>query len=134
MKGDSMKVVVEWPTAKSVKELQSFLGFVNYNGDHISQFVTTATPLYELIQPEANFKRTERQQLPFQELIKAIVSALLLGFQNKDYPFILDTNASYTAIGAELIWIQNVEEKVIGYGTVLLPNNAIVVDSAHLLP
>ena len=49
-----------------------------------------------------------------------MVCAPVLAYPNADDPFILDTDASGTAIGAELIQVQNGEERVIVYGSFAL--------------
>src|SRR5260221_4041031 len=47
---DPMKVhrVTEWPTPTKVKEVQSFLGFVNFYQKFIHDFSDIACPLYAL--------------------------------------------------------------------------------------
>jgi len=47
---DPMKVhgVMEWPTPMKVKEVQSFLGFVNFYQKFICDFSNIAYPLYAL--------------------------------------------------------------------------------------
>src|SRR5258708_11243014 len=47
---DPMKVhgVTEWPTPMKVKEVQSFLGFVNFYQKFICDFSNIACPLYAL--------------------------------------------------------------------------------------
>src|SRR6266404_7131560 len=47
---DLMKVhrVTEWPTPTKVKEVQSFLGFVNFYQKFIHDFSDIACPLYAL--------------------------------------------------------------------------------------
>src|SRR5260221_10792641 len=47
---DLMKVhgVTEWPTLTKVKEVQSFLGFVNFYWKFICNFSDIACPLYAL--------------------------------------------------------------------------------------
>ena len=49
-----------------------------------------------------------------------MTSAPILSLPNPTDPFILDTDASGTAIGAELIQLQNGEETVIAYGSLSL--------------
>jgi len=47
---DPMKVhgVMEWPTPTKVKEVQSFLGFVNFYQKFICNFSNIACPIYAL--------------------------------------------------------------------------------------
>src|SRR5258708_28706457 len=43
--------VMEWPTPTKVKEVQSFLGFVNFYQKFICDFSDIACPLYSLARP-----------------------------------------------------------------------------------
>ncbi len=66
--------------------------------------------------------------MPFVSIKEALVSAPVLALPNKIDPFILDTDASDTAIGAEILQIQNGEEKVIAMGVPLCwPNRETTV-------
>lgn len=40
--------IKNWPIPKNTKQLQSFLGFLNYHRSHIPNFATTAAKLYAL--------------------------------------------------------------------------------------
>ena len=44
-----IKAVMEWPEPSTVKDLQGFLGLVNYFNRYIANFATLASPLYERI-------------------------------------------------------------------------------------
>jgi hypothetical protein len=56
MSPDKIKVVKEWPTPKNVKDIQSFMGFVNFNRQFIPNFSKVAIPLTELTKKETPFK------------------------------------------------------------------------------
>ena len=45
---DKIKAVQKWPLPRTLKELQSFLGFVNYHQNHIKNFASLTEPLYAL--------------------------------------------------------------------------------------
>lgn len=49
---DKVRVVREWPAPKTVKQLQSFLGFVNYYNKFLSDFSVVAFPLHELLKKD----------------------------------------------------------------------------------
>ena len=121
---ESIDTVKNWPEPKCKKEVESFLGFANYHRDHISQFAKLAEPLHETVK---NSKKTQfiwsnKQEQSFQNLKIAIINAVSL-----DYPspspedvFILDTDASDKSIGAELIQVQNGQEKIISFASKVL--------------
>ena len=62
---------------------------------------------------------TEREDV-FNQLKEAVTAPCLAFPRNTDEPFILDTDASNTAIGAELIQVQDGKEHVIAYGSYAL--------------
>ena len=45
-----------WPTHRTIKELQQFLGFPGYYRRFIQDFAKTARPLHELTEHKATFK------------------------------------------------------------------------------
>jgi len=46
---EKVKGVLEWPTSKSVKDVQKFLGLANYYHQFIEGFATVAKPLHNLV-------------------------------------------------------------------------------------
>ena len=47
-----MKVVLDWPVSKSVKDVQKFLELANYYRRFVEGFAKIARPLYKLIRKE----------------------------------------------------------------------------------
>ena len=111
------KAVMDWPIPKSQRDVVSFLGFVNYHRHHIKGFAEIASCLYELTGPKSHFKWTPAHQEAFEKLWDQLVCTPVLVYPNTKDQFILDADASHKAIGAELIQVQNGEEKVISYGS-----------------
>jgi hypothetical protein len=98
----------------------SFLGFVNYHRNHIAGFADLASPLYNVIGPKREFAWESTQQAAFEALKAAAISAPVLAYPEKEGQFILDTDASQVAIGAELSQIQGGVSQVIGFGSFTL--------------
>ena len=44
-----IKQIEEWPVPSAKKELESFLGFVNYHRDHVPKFAHLSEPLYKFV-------------------------------------------------------------------------------------
>lgn len=59
----------------------------------------------------------QKQQDAFSNLKVALITTPVLALPNSKDLFILDTNASDFAIGAELLHVQEGEERVIAYGS-----------------
>ena len=62
----------------------------------------------------------DEQEKAFDELRNAMVRAPVLALPNATDPFILDTDASDKSVGAELIQIQEGEERAVAYGSLTL--------------
>ena len=109
--------VLHWPVPRTVTELQSFLGFVNYHRNHLENLARVAQPLYALAQTKGALEWTEEHDAIFEQLKSALVSAPVLAFPIPDGQFILDTDASDGAIGAVLSQVQGEETHVIAYAS-----------------
>ena len=112
-----IEAVISWPVPTNKWDVESFLGFVNYHHHHIKDYAKLAAPLYHITGKKVEFEWGESQQAAFETLREALVCAPILAYPNATDDFILDTDASGTAIGAELIQVQGGEERVISYGS-----------------
>src|SRR5258707_3939736 len=105
---DPMKVcrVMEWPTPMEVKEVQSFLGFVNFYWKFIHNFSDIACPLYALTHKTQWWVWGSPTQEAFDALKKAITSTPILTFPSQSDHFCLKCNSSNFATGAVLSQVQ----------------------------
>ena len=101
---DSTKIekVATWPTPTMIKEVQQFLGFAGYYRRFIQNFSEIAKPLHRQTERHAVFKWTQFQAA-FKELQRWPVTSPILAYPDYSRPFILDTDASNTGIGAVLL-------------------------------
>src|SRR5260221_6695006 len=93
---DLMKVcrVMEWPTPMKVKEVQSFLGFVNFYQKFIHDFSNITRPLYTLTRKTQWWVWGSLEQEAFNSLKKAITSAPILTFPSQSSCFCLKCDTS----------------------------------------
>jgi len=56
MEKEKVKGVLEWPTPKCVKDIQKFLGLVNYYCRFIEGFATVARPLHDLVKKDKKWE------------------------------------------------------------------------------
>jgi len=70
MEKEKVKGVLEWPTPKCVKDIQKFLGLVNYYHRFIQGFTSIARPLHDTVKKDRKWEWTERQEKVFEELKK----------------------------------------------------------------
>ena len=108
-----VEAVASWPVPTCVSEARSFLGTTSYYRKYIPGFADIASPLTNLTKKKQKFVWTEKCQSAFERLKEALVSAPVLAYLSREGKFVLDTDASATAVGAVLSQIQGGEEKVI---------------------
>src|SRR5258706_11400714 len=101
---DPVKVqgVTDWPQPAKVKDVQSFIGFVNFYRRFICNFSKIARPLHVLTWKSKDWSWGAAKQQAFDALKSTITSAPMLAFPSKSGPFCLECNASNFAMGAVL--------------------------------
>ena len=118
-----VEAVASWPVGTCVSEVRSFLGTASYHWKYIQGFADIASPLTNLTKKNQKFVWTEKCQHAFERLKEALVTAPVLAYPTREGKFVLDTDASATAIGAVLSQIQDGEEKVIAYESCALSSS-----------
>jgi len=99
--------VAQWPTPSSAVEVQQFLCLANYYRRFIRDFATRAKPLHQLTEKRSKFVWTQQCQEAFEQLKQCLTSAPVLALPDWSQPFIVDTDASDTGIGAILSQLIN---------------------------
>ena len=115
-----IKTVLDWPTPRCSKDVERFAGLVNYHRVFVKDFSRLAEPLYKVVGKKNKFKWDEEQQKAFDALKEALTHPPVLALPDGASDLILDTDASDSTVGSELLQIQNGEEKVIAYGSFAL--------------
>jgi hypothetical protein len=103
--------IEKWELPRTITALRSFLGVANYLSEYVPQFAKTAAPLMEKLKvSKEEGKRGSLKEVSwsesdieaFHELKRKLVEGLSLYQPKLDQPFVLKTDASERAIGAEL--------------------------------
>ncbi|QRW11768.1 Retrotransposable element Tf2 protein [Ceratobasidium sp. AG-Ba] len=102
MEEEKIKAIMDWGAPRKIKEVQAFLGFVNFYRRFIAEFSKIARPLHDLTKKDTRFEWNQECQQAFEEIKKRVSQDPVLIHPDPDKPFILETNASGTAIGAIL--------------------------------
>src|SRR6185369_9810396 len=104
IKMDPKKVqtVQEWPTPKTVRDVQSFLGFANFYRKFIRDYSRISAPLTEITKKEQGFKWEEEEEQAFTTLKERFLSAPMLLMFDPRKPVRVETDASNYALGAIL--------------------------------
>ena len=119
-----IEAIKNWPVSKTVTELRSFLGFMNYYCKFIPKYVQIARPINQLVSGEnANKKKalvdwTEECQIAFEHLKQLCIQMPILAYANYTKPFKLHTDASEHGLGVVLYQRQDDNtERVIAYAS-----------------
>jgi hypothetical protein len=101
---DPMKIagVADWPMPSNKKEVQSFVGFINFYRRFIPGFSHHARALFDLTMKDIRFIWGLPQEDSFIKLKELVTSAPVLVLPNDDLPFILEADSSGIATGAIL--------------------------------
>jgi transposase InsO family protein len=94
--------IAKWGTPTSVKEIRSFLGYVNFYRPFIERLSIIAKPLFDLTVKGRRFKWEDEHQKAFMEIKKVLTKDIILMFPKPDQPFILHFDASEVGTGAVL--------------------------------
>ena len=114
-----VKEIEEAKIPKCSKQLRSFLGLTNYYRRFIKDYAKIAEPLYAATSGcEKEIVWTKECDDSFKTLKKRLCEAPILDYPREGREFILDTDASFGAIGAVLSQIkEDGDETVIAYGS-----------------
>jgi hypothetical protein len=101
---DPVKIagVADWPTPSNKKEVQYFVGFVNFYRGFIPGFSHHARTLFDLTMKDVRFIWGFSQEDSFMKLKGLITSAPVLVLPNDDLLFRLEANGSSIATGTVL--------------------------------
>jgi hypothetical protein len=110
---DPVKIagVADWLMPSNKKEVQSFVGFVNFYRCSIPGFSHHTRALFDLTMKDVRFIWGLPQEDSFMKLKELITSAPVLVLPNNNLPFRLEANGSGIATGAVLSQ-QNVDDNV----------------------
>ena len=97
-----IEAVMNWKTPTTLTALQTFLGFAGYYRRFVPNFSSIAAPLNSLCKKDATFHWSGPQDTAFQTLCNALTKAPVLAFPDFTQPFLIDTDASNTGLGAVL--------------------------------
>jgi len=95
-----VKAISDWPYPSCVRDVQSFVGLVNFYHHLIPGFATMCRPLYELMKKDVSFEFTNQHRAAWDLLKAAACNSNLVRHYDPILPCTVDTDASDFAIGA----------------------------------
>nr|KYP41059.1 Transposon Ty3-G Gag-Pol polyprotein [Cajanus cajan] len=98
---EKIQAIVAWPPPRSFTALRGFLGLTGFYRKFVRNYATLATPLTDLLR-SPSFQWNSQAQQAFTKLKNTITTVPVLALPDFTVPFVIDTDASGTAIGAVL--------------------------------
>ena len=97
--------ILDMQAPRDVKQLQSFLGMVNFMHPFIPHLLANTAPLRQLLTKNAIFQWTASTNAAFQKLKSLIIEAQKrsLKFYNRNLPITVQADASQLGLGAALL-------------------------------
>jgi RNase H-like domain found in reverse transcriptase/Reverse transcriptase (RNA-dependent DNA polymerase) len=100
-----LKGILDWPAPKTVKEVQSFIGFGNFYCRFVKGFSHLAHPLHNLLKKDKKFIWSEECQESFDQLKKQFTEEPVLMMLDLLKPFEIQVDSSLFATGGILTQI-----------------------------
>lgn len=107
--------IKKYPIPKNLKELQRFIGFVNFYRKYIPEFSRIALPLYKLCKKDSPYIWNDKTQLAFDLLREKLMNPPVLAYPCFDLPFVVISDASNYAAAAILTNRDGKDERPIQY-------------------
>ena len=125
IKPDPKKIesIANWPSPTNLKELQSFLGAVNYLSKFIPTLSSLRNPLSGLCKKNSEYMWTGTHEKAFQTIKQAVCDTTMLCYYDKDLPIFIEVDASGQGLGAVLLQGDVTQEEL---------NNSSQVDGKYL--
>lgn len=103
MEQRKVQAVNNRPQPTSIKELQHFLGFVNFYQKFIANFSLIASPITSLLRNRPkSLSWSPAATEAFQQLKEAFCTAPIFKYPNLDLPFIVEVDTSTSSLGEVL--------------------------------
>jgi hypothetical protein len=117
---DKVAAMVSYPVPKTSTEIKRFVGMCSWYRRFIPHFSTLMSPINALLTGKRKRQKTEwtpEAQEAFQKIKDALVSAPVLSSPDFSKPFVIQTDASNTGLGAVLTQDLDGDERVIAYAS-----------------
>jgi len=103
MQKEKVDGVVSWPTPRSAKDIQKFMGLANYYRQFIQDFSRIAKPLNMLVGKDRKWEWGVEQQGAFEELKKRFTTEPILAVPDRDQEMRIEADASDYTMGGILL-------------------------------
>jgi hypothetical protein len=100
MAQSKVDTILKWPTPKTVKQIQSFLGFANFYRHFIFNYSDIIIPLTCLTRKGAPWDWTNKADAAFRSLKQSFTEAPVLTHWSPNHPMLVETNTSNYALAS----------------------------------
>ena len=117
---DPVKVssILEWLEPRNKREVQSFVGFVNFYRWFIKDFSHHACALFDLTKKDVGWHWGKLEQASFNKLKELITSAPVLVFPDDSLPYRIEADSSNAATRA-VLYPSRLHQRMVENGTQL---------------
>jgi len=102
MDPDKIRVVKNFQPPRTKKQIQSFLGFINFYRKFIRDLSQDTEQLSTLTKKDAKWTWGSQQQQAFESIKTKFLEDIIIQFPDFTREFYINTDASTTHVGAEL--------------------------------
>ncbi|KAK6221471.1 reverse transcriptase domain protein [Colletotrichum tabaci] len=102
MEAKKVQAVRDWPTPQNVKDVQSFLGFVNFYRRFLKSYAGSVQCIQNLTRKDTPFEWTKECNDAFEKVKQHVSSEPVTRIPNPDKPFEIEVDASDFAMGGQL--------------------------------
>ena len=103
MEEEKVKGVLDWLTLKYVKDMQKFLGLVNYYHQFIEGFTFIARSLHNMVKKDQKWDWIEKQEETFRKLKEQFTKELVLAASDLDKKMRMEVDILDYAMGGVLL-------------------------------
>src|ERR1700688_2441709 len=103
MDPEKVKAILSWEAPRSVKGVQSFIGFANFYRKFIQGFSDVVRPMMSLVKKDTAFAWTAEADQAFEQLKGLFTEAPVLASFDADRTTIVETDSSGWCIGGTLM-------------------------------
>lgn len=113
---EKVEAVTRAPAPTNVKELQTFLGLLNYYGRFLPRLSTVLAPLHRLLRKNSTWSWSQKEEAAFDQAKLLLKTAPVLTFYDPAKPLIMSCDASPYGVAAVLSHqMPDGQEQPLGY-------------------